>query len=70
MHGVALAVFFLLWLLPMLIFGPQLGQPAWYPYAMVVSIGGGAILGSYLTTLLAPEVRPTDDASSIAGPSQ
>jgi hypothetical protein len=63
LHGVGLAVFFLLWLLPMLIFGPRLGQPDWYPYLMVAACGGGAILGSYLILLFRSDPPPADDRS-------
>lgn len=61
MHGVGLAVFFFLWLLPMLLFGPRLGQPDWYPYLMVLASGGGAILGSYLVLFMRAGTVTADD---------
>lgn len=48
MHGIGLAVLLLLMLLPMLIFGPRLGQPVWYPYVMILACASGAVLGSVM----------------------
>jgi putative membrane protein (TIGR04086 family) len=64
MHGLGLAVLLLLLLLPMLIFGPRLGQPDWYPYVMVLSCGGGAMLGSYLVSRL--RVETTEQPEPLA----
>jgi putative membrane protein (TIGR04086 family) len=62
LHGIGLAVLLLLLLLPMLIFGPRLGQPDWYPMVMVLACAGGAILGSYViprVTIVAERPDPT-----------
>jgi hypothetical protein len=57
MHGIGLAVFFMLWLIPMLVFGPRLGQPEWYPYVMLLAGAGGAVLGSIIVPRSQEPVR-------------
>ncbi len=61
-HAIGLGVFLFLLSLPMIISGPLLGQPTWYPTTIGIVGFAGALIGG----LLAGRVEP-DTASDPSG---
>lgn len=67
LHGIGLGILlFLVSALPMILDGPQLGQPEWYPAALGVLTFSGPTVGGGLASRIKPSLHPEtpDDAET------